>query len=252
MRRTDVLVLAFLIILVPTVHAQTALHRLAVQSTFIFVGTATGSSTEDGARRVTVDRVLRASRFFVDNPPKEVDVVVGRRLEKGEQALFFTRGRTLGETVVVEELARLGDTDVTDLAPLLERESLAMDEASLLTRLREAELVVVARVATVRPSSQRGRIRLTEHHPQWRDAVLVIREALKGERSGRLTILFPGSVDVMWRDAPRLSPGQEAIFLLSPAPAEFTDRRALAVVQPLDVQPLSELERIRTLLRRLQ
>ena len=244
--------LALFLLMHPGDARSQALQKLADDSTLIFVGTATGLTGDQNAAAVSVDRIVQSTDFFRLNPPKQVFVVTKRPLAKGEQRLFFTRGSTLGASVIVEELARFDDGDVEDLLPTNQKGNDRVSDAALIARLRQVEIVVTARVAAVRALRQRRPLRITEHDPQWREAVLEITDTLKGTPAQRLVVLFATSMDVMWYRSPRLKEGQTGIFLLTVAPAGLTTTRQYAVVDPLDVLPLTDLDRLRTLLSRIQ
>jgi hypothetical protein len=229
------------------------LHQLTRNSTLVFQGTVTDATVVDGTIAVRVDRILRSTPFFAGFTGSEIRVLVGREApDKGQQALFFTRGSRMGKDVIVEELARFIDSDEASMSALLDRTAGEIADEVLVDRLRAVDLVVIGRVSGGRHLKQRFP-RITEHDPQWQEAIVVVRETLKGPAQRRISVLFPGSNDVMWRGTPRLRPQQEGIFLLTSAAAMKIDLpAAFTALDPLDVQPLSALDRIRNLVLRLR
>jgi hypothetical protein len=163
------------------------------------------------------------------DPPGLLADFVGRRvtvdlsrgdLAAGEMAIFFTRLWQLGEGLALVELDRrpvgataaAGDRVRADLA--------AADDQRLAQRLEAAEMVVVGKVVGMRAAAagpSTGPV--TEHDPQWMEAVVEVERRLKGPAtaaaSSQVVVRFPGSRDVAWRYAPRLEIGQEGLFLLA-------------------------------------
>jgi hypothetical protein len=95
----------------------------------------------------------------------------------------------------------------------------------------------------------------SEHDPQWHEAEIEIEEVVKGDvPEARTVVLFPASTDVMWYRAPKLTPGQQGVWVLhdeqipesvaSAFPSVFT------ALDPTDVRPREELEHVRELVDR--
>ena len=233
--------------------AETKLQQLVRESTFIFLGTVIDGGSS-GTAVVRVDRILRSTEFFKDFTGKEVRVTLRQRApEKGEQTVFFTRGGSLGEAVMVEEIAHFADPDPASLARMLDQAAAGAADAVLLNRLREVDLVISGQVTAER--TFKGPERMTEHDPQWREVIITVKETLRGNRQlRRVSVLVPTSMDVMFRGTPRIRQGQEGVFLL-----ESTEEMRLTPGRPtftaldsIDVQPLSALDRIRRLMLGLQ
>jgi len=96
------------------------------------------------------------------------------------------------------------------------------------SRFAAADVVVSGRVGELRadpPSGPRGKIQLpvTEHDPQWREAVVLVTAVHKGRRVPRsIRVRFPASTDVAWARAPKLHAGQQGTFLLKRDAAGYT------------------------------
>jgi hypothetical protein len=55
---------------------------------------------------------------------------------------------------------------------------------------------------------------ITEHDPDWREAVIEVDTVQKGPEKQQLVVRFPASDDVRWFRAPKFQPGQEGVFIL--------------------------------------
>jgi len=209
------------------------IFRGTVQKT----GTANLSIVEPDARTavVRVDEVLKASGTLDDFTGQEVTVFLSEALKTGDQRLFFTQVRLLGESLGVQEVGRPAGSlaelqaQVGSAKSELLRESLAM-------RLAGADLVVSGRVRSVRATEtapQSGPV--TEHDPQWGQAVLEIKSILKGQATTKtITFWYPGSADVMWAPVSKPAVGQEGTWLLH----LHTPENGAAVLALVDSQDL--------------
>lgn len=105
------------------------------------------------------------------------------------------------------------------------------------SRFAAADVVVSGRVGEVRAAAvrqPRGTIQLpiTEHDPQWREAVVEVTAVHKGRRVPRsIRVRFPASTDVAWARAPKLHAGQQGTFLLKRDAAGYT------VIEAVDPTP---------------
>ena len=111
--------------------------------------------------------------------------------------------------------------------------------------------------------------RLSEHDPQWWEAVIDVDDVVAGnvEQEGQVTVMYPNSDDVMWRHTPKFQAGQEGVWILHKeqiralareSPANIA-MHAIAVAEgtgaytaldPMDFQPLDQLDRIKAATRR--
>jgi hypothetical protein len=89
----------------------------------------------------------------------------------------------------------------------------------------------------------------------WMRAEIKVIEVLKGagitagaRKTGTVVLLFPGSGDVAFRNVPRLSLKQEAVFLLHTGVGPLAKAEAHIAPDPADVQPPSQVTAIRRLL----
>jgi hypothetical protein len=238
--------------------AQPALDDLVRQSSFIFQGViiqpGATSTPEVSVSPSTV--VVKVSQVF--QAPKAITGLVGREitvlmkspagLKRGDQAVFFAQGWMAGEGIALQEVGRLPGRASADLPKRVAAARRAMADQDLRARVSSAQVVVVGKISRIAPmppsDAQTG---VSEHDPQWQEAILQVSTVLKGDRSLKeVVVLMPGTLDVAWIAAPRFKPGQEGIWILQRHP-EVAGYTAL---DPLDVQPLNQLARIRGLLAR--
>ena len=234
--------------------------RLSRVSGFVFAGEVerTNASTVALVRPtkeiavVRVTEVLRAPADFGPRKGKRVTVRLKGTARKGQQAVFFTVGWVSGEGLAVQELGRQPATDVGTIRKQMDETEQRDGLSALRKRVGEAEAVVLGKVAETRPFGDEESPPGSEHDPRWRLAVVVVERAEKGDvkEGERITFAYASSDDVMWFRAPKPERGQQAVFLLQRRRLEERDETALAVVEPIDVRPPEELERIRSVIGR--
>ena len=246
----------------PDAKAQPNLEDLVRPSRFIFQGTiktlnattVANFPATDSTSIVKVDKVLYTPGTLGDFTNKDITIQSSRLPVKvGQQAVFFTEVLLYAESIAVLEIGRIEDVkNIEDLRKqILDVLSKIADQA-LQRRLASAELVVVGKVTATRPAPEQVRIGpVTEHFPDWWEAVIQIDSIEKGQLPGNnITILFPQSQDVAWGLAPKFSEGQNGIWILRKETIEaFPTQSYLTALDPLDFQPLNQLERVRRLLR---
>jgi hypothetical protein len=119
-------------------------------------------------------------------------------------------------------------------------------------RVAEADAVVVGKVTETGPVGRTEPPPASEHDPQWRTAVVVVERGEKGDlKEGQpVRVAYPSSRDVMWFLAPKPQPGDRAVFLLHRREPDESDVKAelLAIVEPIDMQPVERLEEIRSVM----
>ena len=224
------------------------------EATFVFLGTvvAVGEATlsmvepDDRTAVVRVDRVLRAPQPMEGVTGREITVLLRSPARQGTQATFQAEGWLYGESMAVvetgrrkagrEAVAAAGDDDERESPAAADRA--ARFRSELKERAGEAAAVVLGRVTGVQErEAPPPEGRLSEHDPQWAVATIEVEEAVKGRPARTTKVWFATSEDVMWRQAPKLRVGQQAVLLLQKGAPELPDKRAHAVLDQLDVQP---------------
>ena len=126
----------------------------------------------------------------------------------------------------------------------------AAQSNELTQRLAQAQLVisgVASEPAAFAPDQPHP---ISEHDPDWGTATITVDTVEKGAQSGPTqNILFPRSTDIAWYRVPKVKAGDRGVWLLHNRDTRGKSVPALAVVHPLDFQPATELEQVRTLLR---
>jgi len=210
---------------------------LAKQSSIVFSGTVSqlgATSFADVPKSaqtivVRVDTVLKkpsaVSLKRGDNVTVEVKDPSG--FQEGTHATFFTDGWIFGSGVAVKELGheiRPSGGKATK-APTTDEKAYGQTQAQindqeLRDRLNSADFVVIGRVKDVHrwtvPKSATP-YRVTEHDPDWHEAVLEIKSVLKGGKvkGNKMIVRFPGRNDVAWAQSPKFEKNQRGIFCLN-------------------------------------
>ncbi len=201
---------------------------------------------------VRVDRILVGGKAFRSLAGRVITVQLRQpeQAREGERRVYFTKGWHWGEDIGVIELNSITAPTGPELRRMqsdIERQRQQQSDRELTERLRTAELVVMGRVISVRRAEVPPLP--TEHDPNWQEAVIEVRSVLRGGQPGaRVTILFPGTDDPMWRAAPKFRRGTEGIWLLRPLDFEGKRLPRLAAPYPADFRPPSDEARIRRLL----
>jgi hypothetical protein len=250
--------------------------------TFVFKGTIrklNPASTKQlharGRTAVTrVDQVIEASGDLARLAGQDITVQLSGRakIPIGRELIFQTIPVMYGDSVLVQSVKQEPVTAAH--AGVGSEPNVRKASRELQDRLAAADLVVSGRVTTVslppkeahRPAdaatSGSPERPITEHDPEWRDAVVTVAAVHKGHLQGRtLVVRFPGSTDVRWYRAPKFHPGQEGFFMLQigrlgPARGRKRARVSTAraplsaavytALDPADFQPYSQAEAVKT------
>jgi len=254
-------------------------EQLADRARFVFRGTVESARAPHArdvpstAATVRVDEVVQGPAKLMMFAGREVFVIPcpRERFRAGERAIFYTNALVFGDTLTLESVGHRPLAAGTIGVRSTPHPASALRTRDVQKRLATADLVVVGRVAAVRlpPASRRAPARtkpsppVSEHDPEWRDAVIDVERVAKGS-SGRKQVIvrFPASHDVRWFRAPKLSAGDEGVFILhrtgalEAAPA--SGARAVSgpsapvftALHPQDVQPADMQDDIAALLQR--
>jgi hypothetical protein len=199
---------------------------------------------------VKVGEVLEVPTLLSDYAGKEITVYVKdpTTRNEGEQSIFFTQGWLLGEGIAVQEVGHLQGENVIELRKKIADARQIIADQDLEDRIVKAGLVVVGKVSEIKAITEQGRPGpISEHDPQWQEAILEIETVLKGDGSlKKIAVRFPGSIDVAWVGVPKFNAGQEGIWILQ----RDQQTRTYTALNPLDFQSKDQLERIKEMIKR--
>jgi len=198
-----------------------------------------------------------------------VEVKDASAFQEGTHATFYTDGWIFGSGVAVKEIGHeLGAA--SESAPVTsagKQTGQGPDQSSdqeLMDRMKASDFVVVGRVTDVRkwnvPKPKSGApSRITEHDPDWHEAVVEVQSVLKGGKvkGNKVIVRFPNRNDVAWVSSPKFAKNQRAIFCLNrdqTTGAPMTKYggqqvNAYTCLNHGDALPISEEARVRSLLK---
>jgi hypothetical protein len=166
---------------------------------------------------VRIDDIVSAPPALAGYAGQNVTVLLQDRehVRAGERATFYTNASVFGESVAVQSL---GHEDVG---------SLRASEPDLRPHAAAAETVVTGTVTSTHPASAPATATepgsttskpISEHDPDWHDAVVTISNAGKGGQAQKqIVVRYPNSTDVRWYRVPKLRAGMTGSFILHPA-----------------------------------
>lgn len=232
-------------------------------ATFIFIGTVVklnATTMPDAVKAsestvvVRVDKMMDDPGVPLDLAGREITVQLSRvgSVRAGRQAIFFTRGWLMGESIAAIEVAPPGEADHwPQVLELVQKTRQKIADEALQRELASAEVVVAGSVARVAPC---GLPELpTEHTPLWQEAVIQVQHpALKGSVSGyTVTACFSSSEDPVWRTSPKFKERQRGIWLLHHKQMDLRGLESqLTALKALDFQSIDQLDRIKQFLKR--
>ncbi len=275
--RTVVFYLLAVGVLLPSSGAQDR-ATLMKQASIIFRGTVKkkgdvsfkGVPKSDRTIVVVVDEVIQkpSTVSLAKGAEVTVDAIDAAVLSAGSSFVFYTEGWIYGSSVAVREIGHEAAPVRTEelagpMRAQFEQTQKELSDSELRSRLDAADIVVIGQVTAVHPwkapSFAASRPRITEHAPNWQEAVIRVETALKGAPADHeVVVRFPGSWDIAWASAPKLRPGQSGTFVLQKDKITGVPMAALAgrsvnahtALNPGDVLPINEVERVRALLRK--
>ena len=221
---------------------------------------------------VRVDAILKkpAAVSLKRGDSVTVEVKDASVFQEGAHATFYTDGWIFGSGVAVKELGHvLGQASEPVPAPGAGKNGPGqaqgqLSDQELKERMNESDFVVVGRVTDVHkwnaPKAKSGApLHVTEHDPDWHEAVVEIQSVLKGGqvKGNKVVVRYPNQNDVAWAHSPRFTKNQRGIFCLNRdkttgAPLTKLGSKEVSVYTCLghgDALPLSEEARVRALLK---
>lgn len=255
---------------------QMSRATLVQRSDIIFIGTVTqvGAAADrevpasDRNVVVRVDQLLEkpAAVALAAGDSVTVETLRPGSLKAGTQATFYTTGWIFGRAVAVREVGHEpGQSPVVAAVQqaAVARARLEVNDADLKAHIQKAAMVVAGRVDHVRPADLTAAparpTRISEHDPQWQEAIIQVQDAIKGGQAGeQVVVRFPGSRDVAWVGTPKFAVGQEGTFLLhkdstTGSPNAMVAGRSVPAYTALhkaDVLSRQDATRVRALIRK--
>ncbi len=250
---------------------MSSIAALIQGSSFIFAGTITapGKSSlkvlenSPGLAIVRLDQAFLVNQVLghLNGRPITVKLAQGGEgagaVRQGQRFIFFATAWVHGKEIAVTELGRLPSDAKTEKE--VSQAVAALPELHLSQRIASAVLIVHGVVTQIQRATDIPGT-ASEHDPSWMRATIEVRETLKGENApaggGKRSsaskrtqafLLFPGSGDVAFWNAPRASKGQEAVFLLHRG-NERLPPTDLITPDPADIQPKDQLPTVRRLI----
>ena len=248
---------------------------LTAKSSIVFSGTVSqlaATSFADVPKSaqtivVKVDSVAKkpAAVSLKNGDSVTVEVKDASAFQEGTHATFYTDGWIFGSGVAVKELGHeLGAAASPSQAAAAKPAAQGQGEISdqeLMDRMKASDFVVVGRVTDVRkwntPKPKSGApSRVTEHDPDWHEAVVEVQSVLKGGKvkGNKVVVRFPNRNDVAWVSSPKFNKNERAIFCLNRdqttgAPKTSQGANVYTCLGHGDALPISEEARVRSLLK---
>jgi hypothetical protein len=205
---------------------------------------------------VKVEEILHGPAQFADQRGREITLLTNspQGLTAGKGAVFFTRSWLYGESLAVVEVGRLEEGDQKTVQDDITAAHQNIADRQLGDRIAKASLIIAGKVVATKPHRPSDQRRIeTEHDPDWWEAAIDVQSVLKGaSQDKRVMILFANSMDELWIDSPKCKPEQEGIWILQKDQKEkgwpVLRVPGLTALDPLDFQPLEQLERVRRLI----
>lgn len=195
---------------------------------------------------VTVDQIIRGPEACKDFVGRQITVQKSGNVgfQQSANGIFYTNVSIFGESLAVTLVSfEPGDaTGPTLQAALAAQQDPAktLERDDMTNRVASADLVVSGRVTAVQlvgdPAPAAAAVQSTEpqlepiseHAPLWQEATVQVDSVLKGSHGdSTVRIRFPASTDVRWHRAPKLSPGQEGVFILHSGELEHAAKGAV-------------------------
>jgi hypothetical protein len=221
---------------------------------------------------ITVLQMYAGAEIAGDQKGRTATVILSAagKVKVGEEAFFLGNPRFSGNTLTIADEGEIPARDAdTSKLNALERGTQSRKDKPIVDRLATAELVFRGAVEKIHPlaanedQKRRGGLPPSEHDPDWQVAAVRVIAPIRGGETGKIVeVLFSASRDVVWFNAPKLRPNQEAVFIahkpaereLDPgaisALAALKDKSSIYLVTaPFDVLPPKDDERVRLILK---
>jgi len=240
----------------------------AEEAQFVFRGTilekgaSTMAEVPAGANTVVVrvDEIIHGPPVLEGCVDSSITVQLGPKdsVTTGTEYVFHTNGWIFGESLAVTSVG-------VEPAGAVGAVRAAVGErpaAKVKARADRADLVVSGEVTLVREVPPEPGAPITEHDPDWHEAVVRVDAVERGKtkRGGtpkQVTIRFANARDVRWAEAPKFSVGTEGVWMLGDrSPAAKAMRSAVSmpsdhylVVSPEDFYPKDSAARVLSVIK---
>ncbi len=236
------------------------------ESSFIFMGTVKRAKAAtmpniqvDDTIIVRVDKVFQAAKALGDYTDKDITVQLKQpgSAKTDQRMVFFTNGWLYGKSIAVREVGKLPVEQEVEKLQKQVMDGIGIVAGKNLQRhIALAELVIAGKVTDVRPSSYDRTRKESEHNPLWYNAVIEIGSVEKGRFSQKtITVLFPGTTDVMWYRSPKFTVDQEGIWVLHRdiiKELSIEGVEGYTALAPLDAYRREDIDRIKGIIKRIQ
>jgi len=243
---------------------------LARQSSIVFSGTVSrigATSFADVPKSpqtlvVRVDSILKKPSAVSLRRGDDVTVEVKdpSAFQEGMHATFYTDGWIFGSGVAVKELGHeigTAGSENTDASHVDEKPHGSMQDQisdqELRERLNSSDFVIIGRVTEVHPWKVPKSItyRITEHDPDWHEAVVQVQSVLKGGKvkGNKIVVRFAQRNDVAWVHSPKFEKNQQGIFCLNRDQLGGGQPNAYTCLGHGDSLPMSDEGRVRSILK---
>jgi hypothetical protein len=220
---------------------------------------------------IAIEQMYAGKEIAGDQARRTATVILSKpeSVKVGEEAFFFGNPRFLGKSITIADEGEVPATAGASLQNTVEQAVQARRSKPVLDRMATASLIFRGSVTAVQPlegaaqePDKRG-ARPSEHDPEWQVATVQIVRPLRGDAAAgqTVTVVFSASKDIVWFHAPKLKPGQDAVFLAqSPRKdeegfdrgsqlEELARKQSIYLVTaPFDVLPATDEDRVRGLL----
>jgi hypothetical protein len=202
-----------------------------------------------------VDEIVHGSDIVRDFEGEAITVQLenGQTVTEGQDYIFHTNGWLFGSSIAVVAVA-VEPADADSAQQLRAAVSAGPAQAAK-ARAERADMVVAGQVTQVTQVPRLPGAPISEHEPEWQEAVVRVHHVARGSRGrrpGNVTIRFAASRDVRWARAPKFGVGQEGVWMLGDKTKEGSALRAAAavpkdqylVVEPEDFYPKESAARV--------
>jgi hypothetical protein len=230
--------------------------QFVIRGTVLQRGAATLSEVpvREDTLVVRVDAILHGPDILQDFVGQPITVQLGPRqsVTEGEAYLFHTNGWIFGAGLAVVCVGVSAAT--SEAVHRVQAAVIAKPAQALKARADRAELVASGQVVQVRQVPKPASMPISEHNPEWQEAVVRLVHVAKGTRKAgqEVAVRFAASRDVRWANAPKFSVGEEGVWMLGDKSPEHAEMRAASgvpkdhylVVDPEDFHPKEHADRV--------